>query len=253
MAISGIKANTDLFLKLSTFKKINSAKDDAAGAAILEGLKSQKKGYDTGASNAASGKDMLSTAEGGLGSITDSLQRMRELSIQAGNATYTDDDRASIQGEIEQLKQNITSVTKNTEFNTKKLLDGSADRLHIASNPDGSGSNISIDSSALAKLGIEDYDVTNGNFNIEDIDDALKMVSSQRGTIGAKSNALDSTIAFNKLSSQNLSASSQRMEDLDVGKAVSDQKKEEILEQYRNFAQQAKQNQGQNFLNLINM
>lgn len=236
MAVSGIKSTNDAYTKLSSMKNINSAKDNAAGAAIVEGMKAAATQNKVIADGAATKQDMLRVTDGGLQSIANSLKRMRELSVQAGNATYTSDDRAGIQDEIEQLKQDITSVAGNTEFNTKKVLSGDSEN------------NI-----ALESLGIADYDVTSGSFDLSAIDNAIKTVNSQRSGIGAQSNSLDSTIAYNKLSHQNLTDAFSRVEDLDVGKAISDQKKEEVLDEYKNFAQQAKQDQQQKMVNLLNM
>lgn len=235
MAVSGINSTSDAYTKLSTMKDINSAKDNAAGAAIVEGMKAQATQQDVIADNSATKQDMLKVSDGGLSSITNSIQRMRELSVKAGNATYTANDRSSIQEEIEQLKQNISQIANNTEFNTKKLLNGD------------SGTNETLDA-----LGLADYDVSNGDFDISVLDDALKTVNSQRSSIGATSNALDSTIAYNKLSSENLTSSYSQIEDLDAEQAVSDMRKEEVLNEYRMFASQANLNQEQGMLKLLN-
>ena len=236
MAVTGINSTSDAYIKLSSMKNINSAKDNAAGAAIVEGMKAQATQNNVVADGAASKQDMLKVADGGLQSISDSLQRMREISIQAGNATYSDSDKAAIQEEIEQIKQGISSVARNTEFNTKKLLNGDTDN-----------------NATLEALGIADYDVTSGKFDVSVIDDAIKTINSKRANIGATSNALDSTIAYNRLSNENLTSSFSKVEDLDVGRAVSDKKKEEVLNEYRTFAQQAKQDQAQSMINLLNI
>lgn len=221
------------YQQLSSGKRINSAADDAAGLAIAEKLTSQRNGYDVGNRNAAASQDMLKVADGALGSITDSLQRIRELSLQASNtAIYGDDELGAIQQEIDHLKQMISDTASQTQFNEKKLLDGSLKNSHTASNPDGSGMELSISDSTLAALGIADYDVT-GDFDISVIDEALNKVSSARSSIGASSNALDHTMNFNSYASYNLTASKSRIEDLDFGKAVSDQKKNEVLKTYQ--------------------
>lgn len=110
------------YQQLSTGKKINTAADNAAGLAIAQKLLTQSNGYDMGTRNAATSQDMINVAEGSLSTISDSLQRIRELSIQASNtAVYGDDDRAAIQQEIDQLKQSISDAGKNTQFNNKNL------------------------------------------------------------------------------------------------------------------------------------
>lgn len=240
MSIGKINNSNRIYEQLSSMKKINKAADNAAGLAIVQGMLTQTKGYDMGTRNAQDGQNLLKTAEGGLSGIHDSLQRIRELSVQASNSIYSDTERSYIQDEISQLKQSINDSAKNTQFNTKKLLDGSQADLNLATNPDGTGMKIQLESSTLESLGIADYDVTDGSFDISDIDKAIEMVSSQRSSIGASSNALDSTIAYNKLASENLTSASSKIEDLDAEAAISDMKKQEVLDQYKMFVLQAK-------------
>ena len=237
--------------QLSSGRRINSAADDAAGLAIAEKLTTQSNGYDVGERNAATSQDMLKTADGALGSITDSLQRIRELSVQAGNtAIYGDAERGAIQKEIDQLKQFISDTASQTQFNTMNLLDGSMGSSHVASNPDGSGMDIQMPDATLQALGIADYDVT-GNFDISAIDDALEMVMSQRSSIGASSNALDYTMNYNSYASYNLKASRSRIEDLDFGEAVTEKKKNEVLQQYRIMMQKNKEDENGRVLSLL--
>ena len=110
--------------RLSSGLRINSAKDDAAGLAISDRMTSQIKGLNQAARNANDGISLAQTAEGALGEITNSLQRLRELSVQSANATNTSSDRASLQEEASQLLQEINRVAGQTEFNGTKLLDG---------------------------------------------------------------------------------------------------------------------------------
>ncbi|MBQ4282644.1 MAG: flagellin [Lachnospira sp.] len=221
------------YQQLASGKRINSAADDAAGLAIAKKLETQGNGYDVGKDNAATAQDMINVADGALGSITDYLQRIRELSVQASNtAVYGNSEIGAIQAEIDQLKQGIKDVAGTTQFNTKNLLDGNTTGLNVASNPDGSGLQVSMPNSTLEKLGIADYDVT-GNFDISTIDKALDMVSSARGNLGATSNRLDNIINFNSYASYNMRASQSRIEDTDFAKSITDLKKNSILEQYR--------------------
>jgi flagellin len=115
--------------KLSSGLRINSAADDASGLAISEKLRGQISGLKRASMNAQDGISLLQTAEGGLSTIQDMTQRMRELAVQAGNGVYTTSDRAEIQKEVEQLKEEIDRVASSTEFNTKKLLNGDATAL----------------------------------------------------------------------------------------------------------------------------
>jgi flagellin len=111
--------------KLSSGLRINKAGDDAAGLAISEKMRGQIRGLDMAAKNAQDATSLIQTAEGGLNEAHDILQRMRELAVQASNDTNTTSDRAEIQKEINQLTEEIDRIGNNTEFNTKKLLNGS--------------------------------------------------------------------------------------------------------------------------------
>lgn len=218
---------------LSSGKRISSAADDAAGLTISEKLETQSNGYDVGKDNAATSQNMLNVADGALASITDSLQRMRELSIQAANdAVYGDSEKSAIQQEIEQLKQGISDIAKNTQFNTMNLLDGTMKTSNVATNSNGFGMQINMPNATLEALGIADYDVTK-DFDISKIDDALDKVTSSRTGLGAASNRLDYLMNYNSYASFNLTASKSKLEDLDIPKAITEKRKNEILEQYQ--------------------
>ncbi len=111
--------------RLSSGLRINSAKDDAAGLAIAQRFTSQINGLDQAARNANDGISLAQTAEGSLGTITDNLQRIRQLSVQAANATNSASDRAALNTEVTQLKSEIDRVANNASFNGVKVLDGS--------------------------------------------------------------------------------------------------------------------------------
>ena len=112
--------------KLSTGLRINSAADDAAGLAISEKMRAQIRGLDRAVANSQDGISMIQTAEGALSEVHSILQRMRELSVQAANDTLTQQDRQYIQLEIDQLKSEIDRTSTATQFNKKRLLDGSS-------------------------------------------------------------------------------------------------------------------------------
>jgi flagellin len=121
--------------KLSSGLAINSAADNAAGLAISEKMRAQINGLEQATSNAQDGISMIQTAEGALQESENILQRMRELAVQSANDTNTAEDRAEIQKEVDQLANEITRISESTEFNTKKLLDGSlTGKLHIGAN-----------------------------------------------------------------------------------------------------------------------
>lgn len=141
--IAAIKSNNKLRItnenmaksieRLSSGYRINRAADDAAGMAISQKMKTQIRGLDQASRNGSDGISVIQTAEGALNEVESMLQRMRELSVQAANGTNTADDRKAIQDEIDQLSQEIDRISTDTEYNTKKLLNGDADRKTFSS------------------------------------------------------------------------------------------------------------------------
>ena len=146
-------ATSSSLAKLSSGLRINSAADDAAGLAISEKMRSQISGLDQASSNANDGISMIQTAEGALSESHSILQRMRELAVQAASDTNTDDDRTEIQQEIDQLSEEITRISTDTEFNTQKLLDGS---MQVVKSND---TNIMY-ATAASTVADGDYDIT---------------------------------------------------------------------------------------------
>jgi len=124
LGLSGSSLSTSM-QRLSSGLRVNSAKDDAAGLAISERMAAQTKGLAVAARNANDGISLAQTAEGALGKVGDMLQRVRELAVQSSNATNSIGDREAMQSEVNQLVSEIDRVAKTTEFNGKKLLDGS--------------------------------------------------------------------------------------------------------------------------------
>ena len=124
LAFSGQSLNTTM-QRLSSGLRVNSAKDDAAGLAIAERMNTQVKGMTVASRNASDGISLAQTTEGALGKIGDMLQRMRELAVQAGNATNSKGDREALQLEVKQLADEVDRVAKQTNFNGQKVLDGS--------------------------------------------------------------------------------------------------------------------------------
>jgi len=141
--------------RLSTGKKINSAKDDAAGLAITNRMTTQIRGYAKAIGNANDAISMSQTAEGAIGNVGDILQRMRELAVQAGSGTMSDADRSNMQLEVTQLKQEIDNIAKNTNHNNIKLLDGSAQNITIQSGVNsGETMKIGFDSMKSKDIGV---------------------------------------------------------------------------------------------------
>ncbi len=220
---------------IASGKRINTAADDAAGLSIAQKMKREENGLNVGADNAKDGIGVLNVADGALEGITDYLQRIRELGVKSMNGLYSDSDRETFQSEIDQLKDGIQSLAKDTSLNEQKLLDGSMADMHLATNPDGSGMSIQMANSTLEALGIADFDVTKGNFDLKAIDQALEKVSAQRSNVGASTNRLEHTYNYNTGASLEQLSSRSRIEDLDMPKAISEKKKEDLLSEYRNL------------------
>src|SRR5690606_9914689 len=117
--------------RLSTGKRINSAKDDAAGLAIATSMTSQIRGMNQGIRNANDGISLAQTAEGSLNEVTNMLQRVRDLAVQAASDTYKETDRDNLQAEVDQLTAQIGQVVANSEFNGVKLFDGTVTTVNI--------------------------------------------------------------------------------------------------------------------------
>ena len=150
----GISQNslTQSMQRLSSGLRVNSAKDDAAGLGIAERMGAQVRGLNVAARNANDGISLAQTAEGAMASVTNNLQRMRELSVQSANATNSDTDRAAMQQEVKQLADEIDRVATQTDFNGTKLLDGSFSdkKFQVGAN---NGQTISIDKIASVRTG----------------------------------------------------------------------------------------------------
>lgn len=227
--------------KFASGQKIQSAADGAAELSIIEKEDAQIRGQKAGENNIQSAKDMLNVADGAMSGITEQLQRMRELAVQASNtATMTDADRSAIQAEIDQLKQGISDISNQTTFNTKELLNGTYDEFQIATDSNGHAKTVNAVNTTLQELGIEDFDVTK-DFDIQAIDDAIAKVSAGRSKVGAQTNALE--FAYNNSTNTRLNhtAGKSRLEDLDVPKAISDLKKKQTLQEYMLFMQKKRQ------------
>jgi flagellin len=156
--------------RLSSGLRVNSAKDDAAGLAIAERMNTQVRGLNVAARNANDGISLAQVAEGALGKVGDMLQRMRELAVQAANATNSEADREALQAEVQQLRDEINRVAKQTAFNGQKLLDGS---FSAATFQIGANSGESITVAALTDASAEGLsDINYGEAEVTAIDAA---------------------------------------------------------------------------------
>lgn len=232
MNISGVNYANSLYGKIASGKRIQTAADDAAGLAISNKLKRVNNGLDVGASNIMDGIGAANIKDGALGSMQDSLQRIHELSLKASNGLYGDSEKQMIQKEVDQLLEGIQYTATATQFNEMKLLDGSMADMDIAMNADGTGLKIQMENLSLKSLGLEGYNVT-GSFDMGVLDAAMQKISEARSSTGAYTNAMEHAYNYNTGASYNHLSARSRTEDLDIPKAVSEQKKNKLLEDYR--------------------
>ena len=232
MRISSMNNPNSIYGKIASGKRIQTAADDAAGLAISNKLERYGNGLDVGANNIMDGIGVANIKDGALGSMQDSLQRIRELSLKASNGLYGDSEKQMIQKEVDQLLEGIQYTATATQFNDMKLLDGSMADMDIVSNPDGTGMKIQMENMSLKSLGIDGYNIT-GDFDISVIDAAMEKISSARSSTGASTNAMEHAYNYNTGASYNLLSARSRIEDLDIPKAVSDMKKNKLLGDYQ--------------------
>lgn len=237
--------------KLSSGYKINRAADDAAGLAISEKMRAQVRGLNRASDNAQDGISLIQTAEGAMDQKHAILQRTRELVVQASNSAVLDVDTLDfqkIQDEIDNLKQEYDRIDSDTEFNKKKLLDGSYKNqyLQVGANKE-QGISITIASTAW-----QDVDVTGGDGKansalIEDVvDDMITKVTTERSKLGAIQNRLEYTIKVDDNTAENMQAAESRIRDTDMADEMTRFSKESILQQAATsmLAQANQANQG---------
>lgn len=226
------------------FNSANSSKIQ-----IDEALKSQSNGYNVATNNIETAGNVAKVADSALATINESLQSIRELAIQASNGILTDSDKTAIQSQVDSFKQSIQDVVQNTNFNTKKLLDGSFE-ANIQTSPNaGQGQVMKIEDSSLATLGIDNFDITS-NFDLEDIDKAIEQVSSSRSELGATSNRFEVAARVNNVSSENLEAARSTLQE-DITKQISQLNTSRILDQFKIQMQKQQTQTNASALNLI--
>jgi flagellin len=230
--------------RLSTGKRINSAKDDAAGLAISSSMTSQIRGMSQAIRNANDGISLAQTADGALGEVTNMLQRIRELAVQSASGTYSDDDRANLQSEVTELGAQIDAIISDTKFNGVAVF-GSSDVTVDIQTGSGSSDQTTLTVTGLDVSAASGADVSSGDTGVlDDVDDALKAVNSTRASLGAGQSRLESVV--NNLSNQvvNLSDARSRIEDADFSAESTNLAKGQILAQ-ASTAMLAQANQSQ--------
>ena len=237
--------------RLSTGKRINSARDDAAGLAIANSMTSQIRGMNQAIRNANDGISFAQTADGALNEVTSMLQRIRELAVQSASGTYSDDDRANLQSEVTELGAQIDAIISDTTFNGVTVF-GSSDVTVDIQTGYGSADQTTLTVTGLDVSGASGADISSGDAGVlDDVDDALVAVATTRASLGAGQSRLESIV--NNLSNQvtNLSDARSRIEDTDFSSESTNLAKAQILSQAAT-AMLAQANQSQSdVLNLL--
>ena len=237
--------------RLSSGYRINRASDDAAGLSMSQNLTSEIRRMQQASRNVQDGQSVIDTADGALSVIVDNLQRVRELTVQAGNDTNDATARSSISNEIRSLMTDIDRISTSTQLNGIHLLDGTATQAILQI---GSGSNAtnnvldlssgftSASSAGLGAVGtapktfanIGAVNLTTGTLArsfLTDIDSALQSVNAQRAKLGAFQNQLISTDSNLSLGTQNFMASNSRIRDVDVASESATMAQTQVLTQ----------------------
>lgn len=220
--------------RLSSAKRINSAADNPAELAIANAMTSQLGGQQQAIGNISAGLSLTSTADGALGQVTENLQRLRELTVQAGNGLLSASDRQSIQDEMTSLGQGIDDIAGNTQFNGQKLLDGNfSSQLQTGPNPENTLA-LSLGNVSSSGLGIASLDVstpTNASTALDSIDNAIKSVSDIQSNVAGTAASLNTNLANISSSYQYLSEARSRIQDSDFAQTTADLNKAKLQNQ----------------------
>ncbi|MGE4409874.1 MAG: flagellin [Sphingobium sp.] len=248
--------------RLSSGKRINSAKDDAAGLAIATKMTAQINGLNAAARNANDGISLAQTAEGALGEISNMIQRIRELAVQSASGTITGDgtlgnegDRGGLDAEAQALLAQIDNIANSTNFNGVALLDGTNATVSIqVGTNSGDTIDVTLVDGTAATLGIDTVDLstqTGADTALAALETALTKVAAGRATLGAAQNQLSATISNLNSTVTNLTEARSRVEDVDFSAETTSLAKSQILSQ-ASTAMLAQANQAQqNVLTLI--
>ncbi|WBA82548.1 flagellin [Endozoicomonas sp. GU-1] len=226
--------------RLSSGLRINSAKDDAAGLQIANRMQTQVNGMSVAIRNANDGISLAQTAEGAMEEMTVSLQRMRDLALQASTGTYGAEDVSALDAEFDALVLELDRIADTTEFNEKKMLNGANATINIIVGTDVTADNtiaVTFDNFVSDNFGnagadLTALDITTGAAAaVTAIDTALQDVDTQRASLGAIQNRLSSTI--NNLSNirENLTASRSRVMDADFAKETAKLSSSQVMQQ----------------------
>jgi flagellin len=216
--------------RLSSGLRVNSAKDDAAGLAIAERMNAQVRGMNVAVRNAQDGISLAQTAEGALGSIGDNLQRMRELAVQAANATSSN-DLTALNSEYQQLVSENTRLVAATKFNGTALLSGAATLTFQVGANNTANDQITVSTSAVTLTSGDLTSTANAQTAIGQMDTALDTVNGLRATFGATQSRFDAVVSGLQIASENTDAARSRIMDADYAQETANLTRAQILQQ----------------------
>ena len=219
--------------RLSSGLRVNSAKDDAAGLGIAARMDSQIRGTNVAIRNANDGISLAQTAEGALSTVTDALQRMRELAVQAQNGSNGTTDRANMDTEYQQLSSEITRISTQTKFNGTAIVGASAGAqvFQIGAN---NGDTLTITTSTVSTVAGDLTTATNASTAIAALDTALNTITTTRANYGAAINRFGMAISNLSISNENQQAARGRIMDADFASETSNLSRSQILQQAGN-------------------
>lgn len=226
--------------RLSSGLRINSAKDDAAGLQIAEGLTSQIRGYNQAIRNANDGISLAQTAEGALQEVTSMVQRVRELAVQGANGNYTDTERKALDGEVVQLREEISRMADAVTFNGVKVIGSTQSAaFQIGQGAAVADNQVKVQFKDIAGASGVGSFITNANVStaagalsaIGLADSALDRINSIRADLGSKQNRFESTVRNLQVTVENLSASRSRIQDTDFAAETANLTRAQILQQ----------------------
>ena len=222
--------------ELSSGKKINSVSDDPAGYTISEKLDVRTSSLRRSFDNVGYAKNVLYTAESGYSAINDVLSQIREKAIQAGNASYSQDERQALANEISELAASIDDVIKTTKFNNQELIGSGGISGDFQVGADGEDSfavdlSVAVDSTSLSLAGISDTDLdTSLDSILSNVDGAIDKVTSQLQNVGSGINRLGIKEDNLSVAITNTDAAVSRIRDADIAKAQSAVLQAQILQ-----------------------
>ncbi len=221
------------FNKLASGLRIAQASDDASGLGISERMRSQIRSMDVASRNTMDGIHLAKTAEGAMGEASETLGRMRELAVQASNGTLSDSDQDALDAQFQEMAEHLEFLGKSTEFNGKKLLDGSSTGVEVQSGAEsGETTSVALTELSTASLGLDGVDISStagASDAIDVLDQAIADVSEAGGELGASVNSLGSTHRQLQQSSVQISNAESRIRDVDMAMEVAVLAKQEIL------------------------